>query len=208
MRALKAINHKLAFVSSDNPSAPGRFIEENFSEKDETNSALLPTRRPYPDYSKLPNFQSLSWSETPTFDREPDDFQPRAQIKRLFEGSILVSGGSEAIREFQINTFSPKSLWSTHLAQIKMRKEKKKEENGRERMERLNREYNGIDWIGLYNCDKLSSLRVNELSLYLSHHKITCKGTKVENVAIIKAHIGSLLYNSSLRTVNNLGSQR
>ena len=73
-----------------------------------------------------------------------------------------------------------------------MRKEKMK----LRRMERQNREYNDIDWVGLYNSDKLSSLRVNELSLYLSHPKITCKGKKAENVAIIKAHIGSLLYNS------------
>ena len=29
--ALKAINHKLAFVTSDNPAAAGRFMEENFS---------------------------------------------------------------------------------------------------------------------------------------------------------------------------------
>ena len=72
-----------------------------------------------------------------------------------------------------------------------MRKEKK-EENERERMERLSREYNEIDWVGLYNSDKLSSLRVNELSLYLSHHKITCKGKNAPNVAIIKAHIGKL----------------
>ena len=81
-------------------------------------------------------------------------------------------------------------------SQIKMRKEKKKEETERERMERLNREYNDIDWAGLYNSDKLSSLRVDELSLYFSHHKITFKGKKAEKVAMIKAHIGSLLYDS------------
>ena len=46
--ALKAINHhKLAFATSDNPAAPGRCMDEQFCEKDETNSALLPTRRPY-----------------------------------------------------------------------------------------------------------------------------------------------------------------
>ena len=55
-----------------------------------------------------------------------------------------------------------------HLAQIKMRKEKKKEETERDRMERLNQQYNDIDLAGLYNSDKLSSLRVDELSLYLS----------------------------------------
>ena len=37
------------------------------------------------------------------------------------------------------------------------------------------KEYSDIDWVGLYNADKLSSLTVNELSLYLSHHKITYK---------------------------------
>ena len=163
LRDFESNNHKLAFATSDNPAAPGRFMDENFSEKDETNSALLPTRRPYPDYSKLPNFHSLSWTETPTFDREPDDFQPRAQIKRLFEGSILVSGDSEAIREFSDKYIVPEKLVAEYVEQ--MRKEKMKEENRRERMERLNREYNGIDWVGLYNSDKLSSLRVNKLSL-------------------------------------------
>ena len=62
-----------------------------------------------------------------------------------------------------------------------------------ERMERLNREYNDIDWVGLYNSDKLASLRVDELSLYFSHHKITFKGKKAEKVAMIKAHIGRLV---------------
>ena len=173
-----------------------------FCEKDETTTAPLPTRRPYPDYSKLPNFHYLSWSDTPTEGREPDDFQPRAQIKRLFEEGKLVSGDSEAIKEFSDKYIVAEKLvaeYVEHLAQIKMRKEKKKEETERDRMERLNREYNDIDWVGLYNSDKLSSLRVNELSLYYSHHKITFKGKKAEKVATIKAHIGSLLYNSMER---------
>ncbi|CAH3186554.1 unnamed protein product [Porites lobata] len=80
-----------------------------------------------------------------------------------------------------------------------MRKEKKKEETERYRMERLNQQYNDIDLAGLYNSDKLSSLRVDELSLYFSHHKITFKGKRAEKVAMIKAHIGSLPYNSMER---------
>ena len=60
----------------------------------------VPDNHAYPDCSKLPNFHFLSWSETPTDDHEPDDFQPRAQIKRLFEKNKLVSGDSDAIREF------------------------------------------------------------------------------------------------------------
>ena len=51
----------------------------------------------------------------------------------------------------------------------------------------------------LYNSDKLSSLRVDELSLYFSHHKITLKWKKTEEIAMIKVHIGSLLYDSMER---------
>ena len=38
----------------------------------------------------------------------PDDFQPRAQIKQLFEGNKLVSEESEAIREFSQMYIVPK----------------------------------------------------------------------------------------------------
>ena len=72
----------------------------------------------------------------------------------------------------------------------------KKEETERERMERLSREYSDTDWVGLYNTDKLSSFRVSESSFYLSHHTITYKRKKAEEVALIKAHIRSLLFNS------------
>ena len=114
----------------------------------------------------------------------------REQVKVQRSGKMKIWDGSRTQRA--IKRFSDKN----HLAQIKIRKEKKKEETERERMERLNRDYNDIDWVGLYNSDKLSSLRVDELSLYFSHHKITFKGKKTEKIAMIKAHIGSLLYNS------------
>ena len=77
--------------------------------------------------------------------------------------------------------------YAEHLAQIKMRKEKKKEKTERER---------DIDWVGLYNSDKLSSSRVDGLSSHFSHHKFTFKGKKAEKVSMIKAHIGMLLYDS------------
>ena len=86
-----------------------------------------------------------------------------------------------------------------HIAQIKMRKSKKKEETERERIEWLNGEYNDFDWVGLYNSHKLSHLRVNDLSLYFSHQRITFQGKKAEKVAMVKTHIGSFLYNSMER---------
>ena len=128
----------------------------------------------------------------------------------MFEESKLVSGDSEAIREFSDKYIVPEKLvaeYVEHLAQIKMRKEKKKEETEREQMERLNQECIEIDWVGLYSSNKLSTLRVNELLLYFSHHKITFKGKKAERVAMIKGRIDSLLYNSQW-SVNNVGSSQ
>ena len=77
----------------------------------------LPTRQPYPDYSKLPNSLYLSLSETPSDRYEPDDFQPRARINRLFEESKLVSGDSEAIREFSDKYIVPQKLVADKNAQ-------------------------------------------------------------------------------------------
>jgi len=51
------------------------------------------------------------------------------------------------------------SEYVEHLAQLKMRKDKKKEESKRELMERLKREYNDFDWVGLYSSSNLSSSR-------------------------------------------------
>ena len=113
-----------------------------FCEKDKITSAPLLTIWLYPDYGKVPNFHYLSRKATPTNGHEPDYFQPRVQIKQLFEESKLVSVDSEAIRKFSDKYIVPEELvakYAEHLAQIKMCKEKKKEETERERMERLNR---------------------------------------------------------------------
>ena len=175
-------------------------LPATFCQKDEITSTPIPTLRPYPYYSKLPNFHYLSWSANPTNGHEPDDLiQPRAQIKLLFEYSELVIGDTKAIRKFSDKYTVPEKLvaeYAEHLAQMKMCKEKKNEETERERMERLNWEYNGIDWVGLYNSDKLSSLTVDGLSLYFSHHKITFKGKKAEKIIMSKVHFGMLLYDS------------
>ena len=131
-------------------------------------SAPLLILRPYPDYGKLPNLHYLFWSANPTNGHVPDDFQPRALIRLLFEESELVSADSDAVRKFSDKYIVPEKLvaeYAEHLAQIKIGKEKKKEEIERERMERLSTmTLTGLDCT-VYNSDKLSSLRVDGLSL-------------------------------------------
>jgi len=76
----------------------------------------------------------------------------------LFEESKLVSGDSEAIREFSDRYIVPEKLvaeYVEHLVQIKMRKEKKKEKTERERMEQLTRstlKFTGLDCTTPLSC--------------------------------------------------------
>ena len=56
------------------------------------------------------HFPPMATHATPSNGREPDDFQPRAQIKRLIEEREPVSGDSEAIRKFSDKYIDPKSL--------------------------------------------------------------------------------------------------
>ena len=73
--------------------------------------------------------------QPPTNGREPDDFQSRAQIKRLFEESELVSGDSEAIRKFSDKYIVLEKLvaeYVEHLAETKIaqREEKRGDQKG------------------------------------------------------------------------------
>ena len=112
----------------------------------------------------------------------------QCSARKVFSSTLCISKFSFSIPGKLV------AEYVVHLVQIKMRKEKKKEEPERERMERLNREYNGMDWFGLYNSDKPVVLDGGRaiVVVFQYNHKITFKG----KVAKIKAPIGSLLYNS------------
>ena len=84
----------------------------------------------------LPEFQYLPLVQIPKNDRTPDDFQPRAQIKRKFKAGELKCGDSEAIKKFTNEYIVPEKLvtdYVDHLAQIAIQKEKRKAETDRQR---------------------------------------------------------------------------
>ena len=69
-----------------------------------------PTPRPYPDYSKLPDFYRLPGTKTLTSGRKPDDYQPRAQIKQMFQEGKLKAGDKKAIKQVSEKYMVSKSL--------------------------------------------------------------------------------------------------
>ena len=157
-------------------------------------TSATPTPRPYLDYSKLPDFHYLPGTKTPTTGRKPDDYQPRAQIKQMFQEGTLKAGDKNAIKDFSEKYIVSEKLvayYIDHLTDIELRKDKRRTENDRKRTARKQQEYNDIDWEDLYHKNQLSTLRVGELELYINHHNILFKGKKDEKVRVVKAHIGS-----------------
>ena len=76
-------------------------------------SPATPTPRPYPEYIKLPDFHYLPSTKTPTSGRKPDDYQPWAQIKQIFQEGKLKAGD-----ERQSKSFLKKTLFQKRLLQI------------------------------------------------------------------------------------------
>ena len=71
------------------------------------------TPRTNPDYSKLQDFHLLPRTKTSTSGHKPDDYQPWAQIKQMFQKGKLKAGDKKAIKEF-----SEKYIVSEGLLQI------------------------------------------------------------------------------------------
>ena len=96
------------------------------------------TLRPFPDYDKLPDYHYLPLSATSIDGREPDDFQPQAQMKRVFHRHKLNPGDDETKAEFSRNCIVPlkfvKKDYVDHLAQKKcVRKSEELKVKGRKR---------------------------------------------------------------------------
>ena len=84
-----------------------------------------------------------------------------------------------------------------------MRKDKRRTNNDRKRAERKQQEYNDIDLEDLYHRNRLSSLRIGKLELYIDHHNVAFKGKKDEKVRGVKAHISSKILTSIVQDSHN-----
>ena len=104
--------------------------------------------RSFPDCDKPSDSHYLPLSATSIDGREPDDFQPRAQMKRMFHQNKLNPGDDETIAEFSRNCIVPQKFvkdYVDHLAQIEMRKEKRRAESERQQTHWLEQDYNDTE---------------------------------------------------------------
>ena len=96
-------------------------------------SPATSTPPPYLDYSKLPDFHYLPSTKTLTSGCKSDDYQPRAQIKQMFQEGKLEAGDKKAIKEFSEKYVVSEKLvadYIEHLTDIEMRKDKPPTDKG------------------------------------------------------------------------------
>ena len=150
--------------------------------------------KPFPDHSCLPEYHYLPYNNTPREGRNPDDWQPRVQLKKDHGSGRLVLSDSESVAAFSDKFIvKPKFVVEhlKHLEVVDFKKKKRAEERAKESQKAKEKNHEDYAWKDL--CEdptKLQKLRVPELNKYLKHHRLDkhLKSTKHDKVKVIARH--------------------
>lgn len=150
--------------------------------------------KPFPDHSCLPEYHYLPYNNTPREGRNPDDWQPRVQLKKERGSGRLVLSDSESVAAFSDKFIvKPKFVVEhlKHLEVVDFKKKKRAEERAKESQKAKEKNHEDYAWKDL--CEdptKLQKLRVPELNKYLKHHRLDkhLKSTKHDKVKVIARH--------------------
>ena len=151
--------------------------------------------QPVPD-SQRPNHY-FSVFDTSTLNehgrpREPDDWQPRAQIKKLFQKAEITAANEENIKKFAERYCVEEILvkkYLEHLQELKTMDEIRSRSRKEEREKRKEKTYNQYDWLKLAMDGSLKSLKVAELNKYLESNGLTKTGKKEDKIKAITCHV-------------------
>lgn len=130
--------------------------------------------------------------------RDVNDYQPRAQIKKKFEDGTFALDDPESIGMFS-KTFAVEERltrkYLEHLEYIRLKKEKRSEERKRKKQDEIMKTYDDFDWVQMFHKGTLEKLTVPVLNLYLDrHHLAHGKMKKAEKVNTIKAWLANSEY--------------
>ena len=73
---------------------------------------------PIPITATLPDFHYLPSTKTPTSGRKPDDFQPRAQMKQMFQVGKPKAGNKKAIKDFSEKVVVSEKLVADYIEHL------------------------------------------------------------------------------------------
>ena len=153
--------------------------------------------RPFPNGS---SGDYKAYSDTPLRtehgkQREPDDFQPRAQIKKLHAAGVISSTEEEAIKEFgekyAVKDLSLVKKELDHLEYIHFKRMKRSDDRKRQNESERNKPLKDFDWTQLHKTGKINKLTVGVLNRYITENDLCTPlpRKKSEKVSIVEAHI-------------------
>lgn len=149
--------------------------------------------RPVPDTSRLPEFRYKDMFETYNHESEhsrlPDDWQPRNNIKNMFENGKLMADDEDAISSFANKFIVEKQLVKDHLVHLntlERTRNLRSKDRLQKRQEMRNKRF---DWDSLCLTGKVQKFNVRELDKYLSYFHLSFKGKKQDKVRRVIAHV-------------------
>ena len=139
------------------------------------------------------NSLPITTSNIPVHNRAPDDFQSRAQLRKLFvEGNIKCADNDKIEAFFKKYIVSPdlEKEYPEHLTNIEVTKNMRQEEKRQAKKDEETKGYGGYNWEELYKSGNLKKLKVAELNKYIFRHNLSRrKMSKSEKLNLLSAHI-------------------
>ena len=164
------------------------------------NELMPPVPRPYPNYSQLPQFHYHHHTDTPTsidgFQRRPDDFQPRSNLKKLFSEGEISSHDDNKIEVFSKKFIVPTEIvknYIVHMKTLKSDKEKRTIANQQKRQDEGAKRYKDYDWVSMFENNCIDKLTVSVLDKYIMHKQLGHFRYKNEKIQAVKRSIASNL---------------
>ena len=140
------------------------------------------------------HYQSVS--TTPTHnngeERKVDDWQPRANIIKLFGYGELSIEKEDKIAEFSDKFMVKKEYvqsYVQHLTNLQTTKNMRQKERSTAQARRKEKGYEEYDWMELVLKGHLGNLRVLALNKYMTKHNLRTKGKKAEKINAITADV-------------------
>ncbi|XP_065130789.1 uncharacterized protein [Paramisgurnus dabryanus] len=157
--------------------------------------------KPYPDHQQLPALKYCPYNRTPVDGRLPDDFQPRAQLKKAVLHRDVQLDNPISISEFaQKYVVDERCVreYVQHIKRMDLMKAKRSAEIDDRKVQSNAKKYDDYDWKELYRQGQLSKLRVSDLDKYLSKHGLQQTCRKSIKLEMVGAHIGKTVCSSVL----------
>ena len=150
--------------------------------------------RPMPDVSKLPSYHYLDVFDTPLVNnnklRPPDDFMPRAVVKKLFKEGELQN--MEDIKIFA-NQYVVKAEivndYIKHQKNIEFTKQSRATVTKYEANTRKTKKYEDYNWSAMIMDDSIGKLTVIELNKFLQANKLPQQVNKLDKIKTIVNHL-------------------